>query len=159
MEGAHTHLLLNHFPVIGSILSSLILIAGFMLKNDSVKKTALALIVFTTILTIPAFLSGEDAEGALKAIGQAPKKMIHAHEELAEKGLWSMIAVGIVALISFLTFKKSIGKKLVIVTLLMIVANSLFFAEIGNLGGVIRHTEIRPATSNTVIDTDSTDAD
>ena len=54
MDGAHAHLLFNHFPIIGSILSVLVLLAGFIIKNGIVKKTAMAMIVFTAVMTVPA---------------------------------------------------------------------------------------------------------
>lgn len=143
MDGAHTHLLFNHFPIIGSILSLLVLIAGFLLKNGVVKKTAMAMIVFTSVMTLPAFFSGEEAEEALEAINQAPDSIIHEHEELAEIGLWSTITVGLVALFTFFSTKKKYGSKLFIITLVMLMANSIVLVKIGELGGVIRHTEIR----------------
>ena len=101
MDGAHSHLLINHFPIIGSILSLLVLVAGFLLKNNIVKKTALAMIVFTSVMTIPAFTTGEEAEEALEAINQAPDSIIHEHEELAEIGLWTTVVVGLVAAFTF----------------------------------------------------------
>ena len=97
MDGAHAHLLFNHFPIIGSIISVLVLVTGFLLKNNIVKKTALAIIVFTSVMTIPAFTTGEEAEEALEAINQAPDSIINEHEELAEIGLWTTVAVGLVA--------------------------------------------------------------
>ena len=38
MDGAHAHLLFNHFPIIGSILSVLVLLAGFIIKKWYCKK-------------------------------------------------------------------------------------------------------------------------
>jgi flagellar motor component MotA len=99
MDGAHAHLLFNHFPIIGSVLSVLVLLAGFILKNGIVKKTALAMIVFTSLMTIPAFLTGEPAEEVLEAINQAPDAIIHEHEEMGEKGLWTTLAVGALSII------------------------------------------------------------
>ncbi|MFZ7116553.1 MAG: hypothetical protein ACO1G9_14320 [Bacteroidota bacterium] len=150
MDGAHAHLLFNHFPIIGSILSFLVLLTGFILRNGVVKKTALAMIVFTSIMTVPAFLSGEPAEEALEAINQAPDAIIHEHEEMAEKGLWTTVAVGVLALLAFFYSSKPFASKLTKATLVLLLANSLFLIQIGNAGGVIRHTEIR---SNATIDT------
>ncbi|MFZ7144755.1 MAG: hypothetical protein ACO1G6_05380 [Bacteroidota bacterium] len=149
MDGAHAHLLFNHFPIIGSILSFLVLLTGFILRNGVVKKTALAMIVFTSIMTVPAFLSGEPAEEALEAINQAPDAIIHEHEEMAEKGLWTTVAVGVLALLAFFYSSKPFASKLTKATLVLLLANSLFLIQIGNAGGVIRHTEIR---SNATID-------
>lgn len=143
MEGAHLHLLFNHFPVIGTIISTLVLIAGMVLKNDTIKKTALSLVVFTSLMTIPAFLSGEDAEEALKAIHQAPRELIHTHEEMGDIGLWSTLLIGVIAVFAMMKMKTSYGKNSVIFILVALIGNSFFLAKIGNAGGMIRHTEIR----------------
>ena len=143
MEGAHLHLLLNHFPVIGTIISTLVLIAGMVLKNDTIKKTALALVVFTALMTIPAFLSGEDAEEALKAIHQAPRDLIHEHEEMGDIGLWTTLLTGLIAVFGMMKMKHSKGKNLLLFTLVVLIGNMFFLAKIGNAGGMIRHTEIR----------------
>ncbi|MBK6398280.1 MAG: hypothetical protein IPL24_03715 [Bacteroidetes bacterium] len=153
MDGAHAHLLFNHFPIIGSILSVLVLLAGFIIKNGIVKKTAMAMIVFTAVMTVPAFLTGEPAEEVLEAINQAPDAIIHEHEEMAEKGLWTTIAVGALALFAFVSSKKPIGPKLMKATLVLLIANTFFLIQIGNAGGEIRHTEIRTGgTVNAPVD-------
>lgn len=153
MDGAHAHLLFNHFPLIGSVLSVLVLLAGFILKNGIVKKTALAMIVFTSLMTIPAFLTGEPAEEVLEAINQAPDAIIHEHEEMGEKGLWTTIAVGALALFAFVSSHKPFGAKLMSATLVLLIANTFFLVQIGNAGGEIRHTEIRSrGTINTSVD-------
>lgn len=143
MEGAHAHLLFNHFPIIGTIIAILVLAAGIILKNDSVKKTALAIAIFTAVMTIPAFLTGEDAEHALKAIDQAPMEIIHEHEELGEIGIWTTLAIGLLAAFTFMKMKTNLSKMLCIVILLALIGNALFMAQVSNAGGEIRHTEIR----------------
>jgi uncharacterized membrane protein len=37
MNDAHLHLVVNHFPIIGTILGLGTLVAGILLKNNSVK--------------------------------------------------------------------------------------------------------------------------
>ncbi len=157
MDGAHLHLLVNHFPVIGTIISLLILIAGIVLKNDTIKKTALSLVVFTALITIPAFLSGEDAEEALKAIHQAPRDLIHEHEEMGDIGLWTTLLTGVIAVIGMIKIKTPYGKKIVLITLIALIGNSLFLAKIGNAGGMIRHSEIRETNDSQLPNQNETD--
>lgn len=157
MEGAHLHLLVNHFPVIGTIISMLVLFAGMVLKNDTIKKTALALVVFTALMTIPAFLSGEDAEEALKAIHQAPRDLIHEHEEMGDIGLWTTLLTGVIAVIGMIKIKTPFGKNIVLFTLIALIGNSLFLAKIGNAGGIIRHSEIRETNDSHLPNQNETD--
>ena len=58
MNQAHLHLLLNHLPILGALFGLLILAGGFLLKYDTVKRTALGLFVLSAILAIPAYLTG-----------------------------------------------------------------------------------------------------
>jgi hypothetical protein len=41
MNDAHLHLVVNHFPIIGTILGLGTLVAGILLKNNSVKNALL----------------------------------------------------------------------------------------------------------------------
>jgi hypothetical protein len=148
MEGAHPHLLLNHFPPIGSIFSILLLLAGAVLKNDIINKTALAMIVLTSLVTIPAFLTGEDAEETLKSINQDPHDIIHEHEEMGEKGLWTTLGVGTIAAFALFTRKKNRFRKLLPLTFLALLLNTVFLFKISNAGGKIRHTEIRETVND-----------
>jgi uncharacterized membrane protein len=49
MNDAHLHMLVNHFPIIGTLLGLGILITGLLLKNNSVKNTAYALFIIAVI--------------------------------------------------------------------------------------------------------------
>lgn len=60
MNPVHLHLLLNHFPIIGTVLG----ISGFdrrfsNCKIISVKNVAFGLFIFTAVISVPTFLSGE----------------------------------------------------------------------------------------------------
>ncbi len=49
MNEAHLHLVVNHFPIIGTILGLGILVVGLLLKNNSVKNTAFFLFIVAAI--------------------------------------------------------------------------------------------------------------
>ena len=50
MNDAHLHMVVNHFPIIGIILGFGVLIAGMLLKNNSVKNTAYSLFIVGAFL-------------------------------------------------------------------------------------------------------------
>ncbi len=143
MDGAHAHLLFNHFPIIGSIFSLLVLGSGMIMKNDTVKQTALYLIILTATLTIPSSLTGDGAEESLAAIGQKPVELIHQHEEMADIALWTTLSVGLFAALTLYKFKSEKRKILIGITFILLLTNSLFLVSVGNAGGQIRHSEIR----------------
>jgi len=62
MNGAQLHLALNHLPVIGTLIALLVLAAGMALRNETVRRTALVLLVGAGLAAGGAFLTGEPAE-------------------------------------------------------------------------------------------------
>ena len=62
MDATHLHLILTHFPIVGTIIGIGILAYGQFAKNDAIKKVALVTFILMAILTIPVFLTGEEAE-------------------------------------------------------------------------------------------------
>lgn len=145
MNGAHWHIVLNHFPFIGGLLATLVMIGGYLFKNQSVKITGLILLIITGLVTIPAFVSGEEAEEVLEAIGKDDHDMIHEHEEAAELALWVMEAAAALALVSLVMHmrKLKLANSFTLITLILCLAASGMFMNVNNLGGKIRHTEIR----------------
>ncbi|MBK5209497.1 MAG: hypothetical protein JJE44_08350 [Flavobacteriaceae bacterium] len=97
------------------------------------------------LLTIPVFLTGEEAGEAVENIPGISEQLIENHEELAEKAIWLMGLLGILSIINlFAIFKKlSFVKAITLVTLIASIVTFGLFAQVGNLGGQIRHSEIR----------------
>ena len=62
MDQTHVHLVLTHFPIVGTIIGIGIMAYGVLAKNDAIKKTALIIFILMALLTIPVFLTGEAAE-------------------------------------------------------------------------------------------------
>jgi hypothetical protein len=145
MNDAHLHLLTNHFPIIGTIFSTLILAYALIFKNLTLKNTALVGFILTALLSIPAYTSGEGAKEILESIGQDNHHFIHEHEELAGTGMLLCVSLGILSLGILLLRKnpKKYFKILIIVILLGGIIDSTLMLVVGNSGGEIRHTEIR----------------
>jgi hypothetical protein len=145
MNQAHWHLLLNHFPIIGSFLSFATLLAGMILKQPGIKRAGLGLFVLTALLCIPAFLTGEGAEKVLKSIGQNPELIGQKHERLGEIFVWTCSVAGLVALLALFIEKRrlSLFKLLCYAMLVISIGNGILLKGLGTSGGEIKHTEIR----------------
>lgn len=150
MDATHLHLILTHFPIVGTILGIGIMAYGQFSKKDDIKKIALATFVLMAILTIPVFLTGEEAEETVENIAGVSEQIIENHEELAEKAIWLMGFLGVLSLLNFFAiFKKwSFAKIMSIVTLLVSIGTFGLFAQVGSTGGEIRHSEIRTTSVN-----------
>ena len=154
MDATHFHLLLTHFPIVGTIIGIGILAYGQYSKNDSIKKTALVVFLLMAILTIPVFLTGEEAEETVEHLAGVSENSIETHEELAEKVIWLMGLLGAMSLVSFyaITKKLPLSNKLTLVTLVVSLVTFGLFARVGYLGGQIRHSEIRDTRDGIQID-------
>lgn len=154
MNEAHLHMVVNHFPIIGTILAIGILIAGLLSKNRSIINTSYVLFVIGAIFGILSMNTGEGAEELVEDMPGIGWKIIHEHEELAEKMALLLDILGVLSLVGFyLQFKKNAKEKLVSYIILLLGIASLFVIQkVGTSGGEIRHTEIR---NESVITTNS----
>ena len=145
MNQAHWHLVLNHFPIIGTIFSLTLMIIGIFLKKSDIKNVALGAFVLTGILAIPAYLTGEGAEHIVEAAGKNVDAFIEIHEDLGVIALWACIITAVLAAITFfLEAKKlSISNVFLYITLATSLANLVVLKKVGTSGGEIMHTEIR----------------
>ncbi len=155
MNDAHYHLLVNHFPIIGTIFGFGILLTGIVLKNNIVKNVAYVLFIVTAIFTAVSMGTGEGAEEVVEEMPNIGKQIIHEHEEMAEKLALVLYVLGVVSLLGLYTNVKNHSKaKLVSFLALLIAMVAVFLAkETGTLGGEILHTEIR--NDNTTLNTGS----
>lgn len=145
MNTAAWHLMINHLPIMGVVFSTLILIAGFLLKNQTVKQTALGMFVLTAICAIPAFLTGEGAEEVVENLPGVTESFVERHEDLGKIFLITLSILGVLSLITFFAerAKSKIATILYGILLIAGIGTAIFAKQVGTSGGEIRHTEIR----------------
>lgn len=145
MNDAHLHLLVNHFPIIGTILGLGILITGILLKNKSVKNTAYILFIVAAIFAAFSMGTGEGAEELVEDLPSIGKQIIHEHEEIAEKFAIIMYLTGFLGLLTLYTSIKNhkLATTFSYITLVLAIIAAVFAKSVGTSGGEIRHTEIR----------------
>ena len=145
MNDAHLHLLVNHFPIIGTLFGLGILISGMLLKNNSLKNTAYILFIVAAVFSAFSMVTGEGAEELVEDLPSIGKQIIHEHEEIAEKFAIIMYATGLFGLLSLYTSIKNhkLAKTISYVTLALAIFAAVFAKSVGTTGGEIRHTEIR----------------
>ena len=61
MNSLHLHLMLNHLPVVGSLLGLGLWIAATWRKSLELQKAGLVLFAGIALLTAPVYWSGEEA--------------------------------------------------------------------------------------------------
>lgn len=145
MNATHLHLLVNHFPVIGSIIGVLIMIGGLLLRNEMIKKTALVVFVGAGVFTAVAYKTGEEAEHSIENVPGFSEYYLEEHEETAEGAAPFMYALAAVSLASLVMIQKK-HKRAKISTYLSMtlgIITMILMIQVGNLGGKIRRPDIR----------------
>jgi uncharacterized membrane protein len=145
MDSTYFHLVLTHFPIIGTMFGVVLLAYGIYSKNDLFKKAGLLTFIATALVGIPAFLTGDGAAEALKQLKSIPEDLINAHEELGEKAVWVIEALGLLSLIGlFLDYRKSPRFRTACVVILVIaILTFVLMIFVGYTGGQIRLSEMK----------------
>lgn len=143
MNVVHLHLLLNHLPVVGSLFAML-LFAGSLYKRAVSLRFALWFAVALGATALAVYLTGEPAADTVEKLVGITERSIERHEEAAE--LTTIVAgtLGALALIALMLFRRRevprwIGAAGLVGTVLL----SAAMGWTANLGGQIRHSEIR----------------
>ena len=111
MNATHFHLLLNHFPVVGTLIGSLLLLWGIIRKQNTIKSVAAVILAVMAALAIPVFLTGEPAEESVEDLPGVSEALIGLHEDAATIAIWLMGITGLASLVAlFAVWKKSKAK-------------------------------------------------
>lgn len=145
MNDAHLHMVVNHFPIIGTIFGLGVLVAGIFFKNNAIKNVGYVLFIVAAIFGAVSMATGEGAEEIAENLPSVTDQIIHEHEEMAEKLAIVLYALGLVSLIGLYMNIKNHAKANLISYLAVIIAVMGVFLgkQTGTSGGEIRHTEIR----------------
>lgn len=154
MSTVHLHLLLNHIPVVGSILAVVLFAAAFFLKETVSTKFALAFAAATAAVAVIVYFTGGAAEEAVEKLAGVTERSISSHEEAAEV---TTVATGIFGALSALALivvrSRRAPRWVALSGLAGSIAVSGLMAWTANLGGQIRHTEIQSTAASQHTDT------
>jgi uncharacterized membrane protein len=144
MNLAHVHLIINHVPIVGIPVALLFLGCGLWKQNKQLQNISLLVLVALAALVLPVYLTGEPAEKVIKHLPEVTEAFISPHEEAAKYALILTLTTGFFALVA-LWFRKdeSKSRKLNIFVFILACVAVGALVRTGNLGGEIRHTELR----------------
>jgi uncharacterized membrane protein len=156
MNLAHIHLLLNHFPTIGTIIGIGLFLVGLAAKSNDLKRASLVVFLGIALITLPTYMSGNAAQEMIcitqnKAAqcndAGVSRALIEKHEGAALLAFIFMQFTGAFAWLGLWQFRRlsrfpalSLGA----VALLAAITFGLM-AQAANIGGEIRHPEIMSA--------------
>jgi hypothetical protein len=148
---SHLHLILNHVPTLGSVGVLGLLLLGFARKNEHLKHVALEALFVIAMLTIPVYVTGAAAHRELRQMPELSDTAIRAHQDAA---LYGLAVVEFAAFIGWIalwqTRRRGQPARALVpaVTLLLVLALAIM-GRAANLGGDIRHPEIRTTVAAT----------
>lgn len=156
----HLHLVLNHVPILATVFGLMLLAYAMWRKKIDIEKVALGVFVFAAVLGIPAYLTGEPAEDAVKSLPGVFESLVERHEGAATIAFSALGVLGLLSVAGLILFRRGrlIPTWFASLTLAAAILVSGLMAWTGNVGGQIRHTEIRssgnPSSNATTFDTD-----
>ena len=145
MDLTHIHLLLNHFPTIGNIIGGGLFVLSLITKSDDLKRASLVVLLGIALIAIPTYISGNGAQEAIKSLPGVSKSLIETHEGAALVAFGFMEVTGAFAWLGLWQFRRLARVpiwNLAVILVLTLVTLGLM-ARASNLGGEIRHAEIR----------------
>lgn len=142
MDPVHFHLLFNHVAILSAVFSVVIFAAGLLFSERVLVRTALFGFIFSALISIPVFLTGEPAEETIEDMPGISHEIIHSHEEAAEFSIWMIEILGLISLVALFAAEKFQRALTTLIIIFAIVATSTLIYT-GMEGGKIRHSEIR----------------
>jgi hypothetical protein len=143
MNYPHLHIMINHFPVVGSILALLLLGWALLARRRDYIRLSLVVTLFVGLSTVPAFLSGNEAHEQLEDVAGFDHHQIHEHKRAADWALWIMLGTAAVAAVALWSSRndRPVPRWAGTATMAGLILSASVVARAAWLGGSIRHPE------------------
>jgi uncharacterized membrane protein len=97
MDWPYLHTLVNHFPIILTVVGTAVAVFAALTRRRGAWMYAVVSLTFAGLAAYPAFFSGDEAHEVMEKKWYVVKSMIDSHEESAEVALWLLLAAGVIA--------------------------------------------------------------
>ena len=146
---AHLHLLLNHVPTVGSVVALGLLLLALIRRNESLRLAGLEVLFVIAVLTLPVYMSGVAAHQKLRNQPDVSDTAMRVHQDAALAGFAVTEFAGFVAWIALWQSRRRgrAARGLVPAATLLSIVALVLMARAANLGGELRHPEIRTGVS------------
>jgi len=140
----HYHLLLNHFPTVGTLVALALFIAALVGKREDLTKASLGIFLIIAIITLPVYMSGKSAEKLVKDQQGVSSVAIEAHQDAAFFAFIMMQATGAAAWLGLWQYRRMAkpGRGVLPAVLVLSLITFGVMARAADMGGEIRHSEI-----------------
>lgn len=150
MNLAHVHILLNHIPIIGTLMTLGLFLVALVVNHDDLKQVSLILFSMIALLAIPTYMSGSGAHQMIQESPDVSMERIENHQGAALLAFIFMEITGLISLMGLWRYsrteknpwKSGPARVNLYVVLFLAIVTSGLMAVAGNTGGDIRHSEI-----------------
>ena len=148
---AHWHLLLNHFPIIGTIIALGLFLCSFVGDNEDLRRSSLIIFAGVGFLSIGTFLTGFGAQAMITGKPGISDALIERHEGSAMLTIWFVELTGALACVGLWQYHKRSRPAHWLITgvLFSSLLAAGLVARTGNTGGDITHPELRATDDGT----------
>ena len=146
MNAPHWHLAINHIPVVGVFLFMLLLGYALARGHGELYGVSLGALVLLALATVPVFFTGRSADEALMEMANLDEKRVSIHEAAATLAFIGIGVLGVASLASLWFGRKRphVPRGIAAAIFVLALVETALLARAANLGGQIRHSEIRP---------------
>lgn len=143
-SGPHLHVLLNHFPSVGTVIALGLFLASYYVKSEDLRRSSLIIFLLLGLLAIPTYISGAAAKWAIQGNAGIPVDVIAAHQDVA---LLAFTFLGINGCLAWFAlwqerrFSQTPNWNLIAVLVTSIIS-LIYMTRAGNIGGHINHPEL-----------------
>src|SRR6202044_2458615 len=106
MDLTHIHLLLNHFPTIGTLIGGGLFVLSLFMKSDDLKLASLVILLGIALLAIPTYMSGNGAQDGIHSLPGVSKSLIETHEGAALVAMAFMLLTGAFSWLGLWQFRR-----------------------------------------------------
>jgi uncharacterized membrane protein len=144
INGAHLHLLTNHWPVLIPIMAVPIIAIGTVVGLRQTRNVGLSLLAIGALAAWPTYFTGQAARAVVQNYPLITVASIQRHQDLAFYAFLVIEIVGVMSL--FLLWcdwrKKPVTRGSLIGLILLALVAIFLIAQTAHLGGLIRHEEL-----------------
>src|SRR3989442_10804582 len=146
MNLAHLHLLLNHFPTIGTRVAIGLFVASVIAKNDDLKRTSLGIFFVIALISLPTYVTGNAAQALIKGQAGVSAVLMARHQDAALLAFVFMEITGLVAWLGLWQYRRQLRMSQLNLAAVLVLSAVTFrlMAWASNIGGGVRHPA-RPA--------------
>lgn len=154
MNWPHLHLALNHVPVLGIFFSLVLFLTGMIRRSEEVKRISLWGFVLLALFSIGLKYTGDFAFQALHRESWLDPAIVAKHEDAANRAVTGAVVLGLLAAGDLVLSRRMKTTVTWINGVILVAAVGTFILLLAaaNLGGDIRHVEVRSPSGSTTND-------